>query len=173
MQLIRRPQTWAIDFVHDELSNSCSYKMLTVLDEYTREALCVAVRPKMNAHDVLDAMNPLLMKHGKPEFIRSDNGLEFIVGHLQEWLKKVGIQPMQIYSGSRWKNGYNERFNRTLRRKFLNAEWFHSTRQAQATFNVWLKRYKRIRPHHALNMRPPLTGTLLEKVETSGHEKWG
>ncbi|MGI3171630.1 IS3 family transposase [Pseudooceanicola sp. C21-150M6] len=66
---------WAIDFVHDKLSNGRSYKMLTVLDEYSREALCVAVRPKMNANDVLDALYPLLMKHGKPEFIRSDNVL--------------------------------------------------------------------------------------------------
>ena len=65
--------------------------MLTVLDEYTREALCVAVRSKMNANDVLDALHPLFMKHGKPEFIRSDNGSEFIATHLQDWLKKVGV----------------------------------------------------------------------------------
>ena len=70
--------------------------MLTVLDECTREALCVAVRPKMNANDVLDALHPLLMKHGKPEFIRSDNGPEFIATHLQNRMKQVGIKPMQI-----------------------------------------------------------------------------
>ena len=66
---------WAIDFVHDKLSNGRSCKMLTVQDEYSREALCVAVRPRMNANDVLDALHPLLMKHGEPEFIRSDNVL--------------------------------------------------------------------------------------------------
>ena len=99
---------WAIDFVHDKLSNGRSYKMLTVLDEYTREALCVAVRSKMNANDVLDALHPLFMKHGKPEFIRSDNGPEFIATHLQDWLKRVGIKPMQIYPGSPWENGYND-----------------------------------------------------------------
>ena len=76
--------------------------MLTVLGEYTREALCVAVRPKMNTHDFLDALHPLLMKHGKREFIRSDNSPEFIAMHLQNWLKKVGIKPMQIYPGSPW-----------------------------------------------------------------------
>ena len=95
---------WAIDFVHDKLSNGRSYKMLTVLDEYTREALCVAVRSKMNAHDVLETLHPLLIKHGKPEFIRSDNGPEFIATHLQDWLKKVGINPMQIHLGSPWEN---------------------------------------------------------------------
>ena len=91
---------WAIDFAHDKLSNGRSYKMLTVLDEYTREALCVAVRSKMTANDVLDALHPVLMKHGKPEFIRSDNGPEFVALHFQDWLKRVGIQPLPIYSGS-------------------------------------------------------------------------
>lgn len=176
--IIRRRPThqnhiWAIDFVHDKLSNGRSYKMLTVLDEYTREALCVAVRPRMNADDVLDALHRLLMKHGKPEFIRSDNGPEFIAGHLQEWFKKVGIQPMQIYPGSPWENGYNERFNGTLRREVLNAEVFHSTRQAQVAINVWLRQYNQLRPHHALNMRPPVPETLLENTKIIGTEKWG
>ena len=144
--------------------------MLTVLDEYTREALCVAVRPKMNANDVLDALHPLLMKHGKPEFIRSDNGPQFIAAHLQDWLKKVGIQPMQIYPGSPWENGYNERSNGTLRRDMLNAEWFRSTKQAQVAINVWLTQYNQVRPHHVLNMRPPAPETLLEKPQISGTE---
>ena len=82
-----------------------SYKMFTVLDEYNREALCVAVRPKMNAHDVLETLLPLLIKHGKPEVIRSDNGPEFIATHLQDWLKRIGIKPMQIYPGSPWECG--------------------------------------------------------------------
>ena len=91
--------------MHDKLSNERSYEMLTVLDEYTREALCVAVWPKMNAHDVLETLHPLLMKHGKPEVIRSDNGPAFIATFLQDWLKKVGIKPMQIYPGSPWECG--------------------------------------------------------------------
>ena len=87
---------WAIDFVHDKLSNGRPYKMLTVLDEYTREALCVPVRPRMNAADVLDNLHRMLMKQGKPEFISSDKGPEFISAPHQEWLRRVGIQPMQI-----------------------------------------------------------------------------
>ena len=102
--------------------------------EYTREALCVTVRPKMNANDVLDALHPLFMKHGKPEFIRSDNGPEFIATHLQEWLKRIGIKPMQIYPGSPWENGYNERFNGTLRKEVLNAEWFHTTQTSPSRY---------------------------------------
>jgi len=99
-----RPQhpnhIWSIDFVHDKLSNGRPYKMLTVLDEYTREALCVAVKPKMKSADVLDALYPLLLRCGKPEYIRSDNGSEFTAKALQDWLRKVGIKPIQIYPGS-------------------------------------------------------------------------
>jgi transposase InsO family protein len=104
-----RPQhsnhIWSIDFVHDKLTNGRSYKMLTVIDEYTREALCVAVRPKMKANDVLDVLFDLILKRGKPRFIRSDNGPEFIADHLQTWLRKVGIEPIQIYPGSPWECG--------------------------------------------------------------------
>ncbi len=79
----------AIDFVYNKLSNGRIYKILTVLGEYTCEALCAAVRPKIDAHDVLDVLHTLLMKHGKLKFINSDNDSEFIAGYLQEWLKKL------------------------------------------------------------------------------------
>lgn len=178
---------WAIDFVHDKLSNGRSYKMLTVLDEYTRQALCVEVQDKMNSDDVLEAMHRLLMKYGKPEFIRSDNGGEFVAEHLQDWLRKVGITPIQIYPGSpyrdicfanalpgnAWENGYNERFNGILRQEVLNAEWFHSVKQARIAIKTWLKEYNHIRPHHALGMRPPVPETLLEKLEINGTEIGG
>ena len=93
---------WAIDFVHDKLSNGRGYKMLTVLDEYTRQALCVEVKGKMGSDDVLEVMYRLLIKHGKPEFMRSDNGGEFVAAHLQNWLRKIGVKPIQIYPGSPW-----------------------------------------------------------------------
>ncbi|WP_368072341.1 transposase [Leisingera sp. JC1] len=96
-----------------------------------------------------------------------------IAGYLQDWLKKVGIQPIQIYPGSPWESGYNERFNGTLRREVLNAEWFHSTRQAQGAINLWLRQYNRVRPHHALNMRPPVPETFLEKTQITGTETGG
>ena len=159
-----RPQypghIWSVDFVHDKLSSGRSYKMLTVLDEYTREALCVTAKPRMGHAEVLEALYPLFLKHGKPEYIRSDNGSEFIARDLQSWLKKVGIKPIQIYPGSLWENGYNERFNGTLRREVLNAEWFSTLKQAQAVINKWLKQYNYVRPHQAINMRPPVPETL-------------
>ena len=128
--------SWAIELVHDKLSNGRSYKMLTVLDEYAREALSVAVRSKMNANDVLDALHLLFMKYEKPEFIRSDNGPQFVVAQPGEWLQRVGIKSLHIYPGSLWKNGYNERFNGTLQREVLNAEWFHGTQNAQVAINT-------------------------------------
>ena len=148
-----RPQyprhIWSVDFVHDKLSNGRSYKMLTVIDEYTREALCVAAKQRMGHAEVLDALYPLFLKHGKPHYIRSDNGSEFIARDLQTWLKKVGIKPIQIYPGSPWENGYNERFNGTLRREVLNIEWFSTIKQAQIVINKWLKQYNHIRPHQS------------------------
>ena len=147
---------WSVDFVHDKLSNSRRYKMLTVLDEYTREALNVTVAHSMGSSDVLEALYRLLLKRGRPTYLRSDNGPEFVAEPLQTWLRRVGIQPIRIYPGSPWENGYNERFNGTLRREVLNAEWFATIRQAQIVIDQWLKQYNHIRPHQALNMRPPV-----------------
>ena len=115
---------WAIDFVHDKLSNGRPYKMLTVMDEYTRQALTVYVGTKLGSAEVLEALYPVIIKHGKPEHIRSDNGPEFMSETFQTWLKRVGIEPIHIYPGSPWENGYNERFNGTLRNAILNANLF-------------------------------------------------
>jgi len=159
---------WSIDFVHDKLSNGRPYKMLTVLDEYTREALLVSVALKMGSTDVLEALYPLLLNRGRPEYLRSDNGPEFSSEPFKEWLTKGGIKPIRIYPGSPWENGYNERFNGTLRREVLNAEWFATTRQAQTVINQWLKQYNHIRPHHALGMRPPVPETILVNQQITG-----
>jgi len=157
-----RNHVWSVDFVHNKLSNGRRYKMLTVIDEYTRQALCVNVATKMGHAEVLDALYPLFLKHGKPEYLRSDNGPEFIAGDLQTWLNKAGIKPIQIYPGSPWENGYNEGFNGKLRREVLNAEWFSTLDQAQAVINTWLKQYNHVWPHQALNMKPPIPETVLK-----------
>lgn len=169
----RPNHVWAIDFVHDKLSNGRSYKLLTVLDEFTRQALAVTVRTKMGADDVLETLYPLLLKHGTPEYIRSDNGPEFAAEALQDWLRRVGIKPIRIYPGSPWENGYNERFNGTLRREVLNAEWFATAEQAQIVINHWLRQNNHTRPHQALNMRTLVPETLLEKPPISGPDKGG
>lgn len=147
--------------------------MLTVLDEYTREALCVNVATTMGSAEVLEALYPLLLSRGKPEYLRSDNGPEFSSVPFKAWLLRVGIQPIQIYPGSPWENGYNERFNGTLRREVLNAEWFATTRQAQTVINQWMRQYNHIRPHHALGMRPPVPETILVNHQITGTDQGG
>jgi putative transposase len=103
------------DFVHDQLSKGHSYKMLTVIDGYTRRH-CMAAKPKIGHTEALDALYALFLKHRKPHYIRFDNGSEFFAHDLAAWLKKVGIKPIQIYLENPWKNGYNEHFNVILRR---------------------------------------------------------
>ena len=98
---------------------------------------------------------------------------EFTAAQYKEWLKRVGIEPIHIYPGSPWENGYNERFNGTLRREVLNAVWFASIHQAQTVINLWLKQYNHIRPHHALGMRAPVPETLIEKSRISGPDIGG
>ena len=138
--------------------------MLTVLDEYTREALCVAVAPKMGSADVLEALHPLLLERGKPEYLRSDNGSEFIAETLQTWLQRISIKPIQIYPGSPWENGNNERFNGTLHREVLNAEWFTSIDQARVVINQWLRQYNHVRPLEAFSMHAPVPETIQRKA---------
>ena len=161
-----RPQyenhIWSVDFVHDKLSNDRPYRMLTVIDEYTCEALTVFAKPSMGSADVLEALYPLILNRGKPGFIRSDNGRELTTEALQASLKRVGIKPIQIYPGSPWENGCNERFNGTLRREILNAEWFATVEQARTVIGKWLRQYNHVRPHQALGMRPPVPETLAE-----------
>ena len=152
----------------DKLGNGRSYKMLTVLDEYTRQALAVAVRTRMGAEDVVEALYPLLLRHGAPEYIRSDNGPEFVAEAMQDWLTRVGIKPIRIYPRLPWENGYNERFNGTLRRKVLNAELFTTTKQAQIVINQWLRQDNHIRPHQALHLRPPVPETLVANITELG-----
>ena len=161
------------DFLHDKLSTGRSYKMLTVLDEFWRQALAVKVRTKMGPEDVLEVLYPLLLRHGTPEYIRADNGPEFTAYTTQDWLQRVGVTPIRIYPGSPWENGYNEQLNGTLRSKVLNVEWFTTTEQAQIFINHWLKQYNPTWPHQALKMRPPVPETILEKQRISDQKQMG
>ena len=95
-------------------------------------------------------------------------GPEFASADFKEWLKRLGVEPINIFPGSPWENGYNERFNGTLRREVLNREWFASIRQAQIATNQWLRQYNHIRPHHALGTQTPVPETLIEVSQISG-----
>jgi len=90
----------------------------------------------------------------------ANNGPEFVAEAFQAWLTKVGVKPIRICSGSPWENGYNERFNGTLRREAFNAEWFLTIDQAKTVIGKWLRQYNHIRPHQSLNMRFTVPETL-------------
>ena len=156
---------WAIDFVHDKLDNGRSYKMLTVLDEYTRQVLAVTVRTRMRADDVLEALYPLLLRHGTPEYIRSDNGPEFVAEAVGNWISAVGAKTAYIMPGSPWENGYIESFNARFRDELLNGEIFYSLREAQIVIEQWRRHYNTKRPHSALGYRPPAPETIIALPE--------
>ena len=146
---------WAYDFVHDRTHDGRPLRMLTMVDEYTRECLAIDVSRRMTSEDVLERLTDLFIHRGVPEHIRSDNGAEFTAKAVREWLGKVGVKILFIEPGSLWKNGYVESFNGKLRDEFLDLEIFYTLLEAKMLTDRWRKYYNRIRPHSALGYRPP------------------
>jgi transposase InsO family protein len=155
----RRPQyrnhVWSYDFVADRTHSGRPIRMLTVIDEYTRECLAIEVQRRLNSQDVLDVLRDLFVEHGAPEYLRSDNGPEFTAEAVREWLDKVAVQTLFIEPGSPWENGYNESFNGKLRDELLAREIFYTVREAQIIVESWRKEYNTFRPHSSLGYRAP------------------
>lgn len=146
---------WAYDFVADKLDNGKKIRMLTVIDEYSRECLAIKVAKRLRSEDVLEALAELFLKYGVPDHIRSDNGSEFTAQIVQDWLKRVGVKTLYIAPGSPWENGYNESFNGRLRDEMLNGEIFYTLQEAQILIENWRNHYNHVRPHSSLGYRPP------------------
>lgn len=146
---------WSYDFVADRLSNGRKIRMLTLIDEYTRKCLNIRVDYQLNSDDVLDVISTLFLTEGIPEYIRSDNGSEFTAYVLQDWLKSLDVKTAYIEPGSPWENGFNERFNGSLRDECLNLEYFHTLQEARVIIGQWVNEYNHIRPHSSLGYRPP------------------
>jgi len=146
---------WSYDFVSERLANGSKIRMLTVIDEYSRECLAVRVAYQLKSDDVLDVLSDLFLTKGIPDYIRSDNGSEFTAQALRDWLKGLGVKTAYIEPGSPWENGFNERFNGSLRDECLNRERFYTLKEAQIIIEGWRREYNHIRPHSALNYRPP------------------
>ena len=102
---------WAYDFVQDRTHDGRPLRMLTLVDEYTRECLAIDVARRMRAEDVLERLTELFIRRGVPDHIRSDNGAEFTAQAVRDWLAKVGVKTLFIERGSPWENGYVESFN--------------------------------------------------------------
>ena len=146
---------WSYDFVLDRTHDGRAFRMLTVIDEFTRECLAIHVDRKLNSESVLDCIADLFVKHGPPDHIRSDNGSEFTAHVVREWLGRVGVKTLYIEPGSPWENGYNESFNGKLRDEMLNGEIFYSLKEAQVLIEQWRQHYNTVRPHSSLGYRPP------------------
>jgi len=150
-----RNHVWSYDFVADRTHDGRSIKMLTVIDEYSRECLAIIVEQRLQSDDVLSCLTELFVRHGIPEYIRSDNGSEFTAKVARQWLKRIGVQTLYIELGSPWENGYNESFNGKFRDELLNGEIFYTLKEAQVLVERWRLEYNTFRPHSSLNNRPP------------------
>ncbi|HEY5657200.1 MAG TPA: IS3 family transposase [Myxococcota bacterium] len=151
----RRDHVWSYDFVADRTSDGLPLKMLTVIDEYTRECLAIDVSRRLKSENVLDRLAELFMYRGVPEHIRSDNGPEFTARKVRDWLERTGVRTLYIEPGSPWENGYNESFNGKLRDELLNLEIFDTLFEARTLIENWRMLYNTRRPHSALGYRPP------------------
>ena len=156
-----RHHVWAYDFVQGRTHDGRAFRMLTVIDEYSRECLTIEVARRLRSDDVLQVLTDLFTQHGPPDHIRSDNGSEFTAKVVRDWLPKVGVKTLYIEPGSPWENGYNESFNGKLRDELLNGEIFYSLREAKVLIEQWWRHYNQVRPHSAIGYRPPAPQTIL------------
>ena len=151
----RPNHVWSYDFVQDRTHDGRIFRTLNIIDEFTKEALMIRVDRKLNSTDVVDALTDLFILREPPEFIRSDNGPEFIAEKVRTWIAAVGAKTAFIEPGSPWENGYCESFNARFRDELLNREIFFSLREAQILIEQWRRHYNTVRPHSALGYRPP------------------
>ena len=146
---------WAYDFVQGRTHDGRSFRMLTLIDEFTRECLSIDVSRQMNSEDVLERLTWLMVTRGVPNHIRSDNGPEFTAKVVRKWLERVGVRTLFIEPGSPWENGYVESFNGKLADELLEREVFYTLHEAKVLIERWRILYNTIRPHSALGYRPP------------------
>lgn len=160
---------WSYDFVMDKTEDGRSFKMLNIIDEYSRECLAIEIKRKLNSFDVLETLAKCFMAFGAPAFIRSDNGPEFIAEKLRSWLRDLEVKTLYIEPGSPWENGYVESFNARLRDELLNGEIFYTLYEAKVIIEKWRREYNTIRPHSSLGYKAPNPVTILPKYEVEKH----
>jgi len=156
-----RNHVWSYDFVQTRTHDSRSFRLLTIIDEYTRECLAIDIGRKLTKEDVLDRLTSLFVCRGIPEHIRSDNGSEFTAKAVRSWLQRLGIKTLYIEPGSPWENGYIESFNGKLRDELLNREIFDTLFEAKVLVERWRREYNHIRPHSSLGYKPPTPEVVL------------
>ena len=155
----RRPEhrhhVWAYDFLAERTHDGRPLKILTVVDEYSRECLAIVVARRLRSTDVLETLADLFVTQGVPAYIRSDNGPEFTAELVRLWLEALQVQTLFIEPGSPWENGFVESFNGKLRDELLDCEIFYTLTEAKILIEQWRRQYNTVRPHSALGYRPP------------------
>ena len=146
---------WSYDFVEDRTHEGRKYRMLNIIDEFTHECLAIRIDRKLNSTAVIDVLLDLFILRGVPEYVRSDNGPEFIAKAVQDWIKAVGAKTAYITPGSPWENGFIESFNARLRDELLGGEIFYSLKEARVVIESWRRHYNTERPHGSLGYKPP------------------
>jgi transposase InsO family protein len=161
---LHRNHVWSYDFVEAQTHDGRKLRLLTLIDEFTRECLAIRVARRINSFGVIETMADVMLERGVPEHIRSDNGAEMTATGVRNWLANLGAQTLYIEPGSPWENGYCESFNGKLRDECLNGEIFYSLKEATTVIEQWRKHYNTCRPHSSLGYRPPAPQTSAPKI---------
>jgi len=158
----RPNHVWSYDFVQDQTADKRPFRMLTVIDEFTRRCPAIVVARRLRSDDVLlHCLTYLMPRYGPPEHIRSDNGPEFVAKNVRALLGQLAVKTLYIEPGSPWENGYCESFNSKLRDELLAGEQFSTLYEAQVLIERWRRHYNAVRPHSSLGNRPPAPVTIL------------
>jgi hypothetical protein len=147
---------WTYDFVCDVDESGRKLRFLTVEDEFTRESVAIEAGTRLPSGKVIQVLAKVIGERGAPQFIRSDNGPEFIAKALMNWLKERGVKTHHIDPGSPWQNGFCESLNGKFRDEFLNMELFHHPDHARAMSRLWRRYYNQERPHSSLAYQTPM-----------------
>ena len=152
---VRANEVWSWDFVEDQTENGSRFRILTLLDEHTRQCLAVHAAWSIRAVDAITVIEAAIERYGAPEHLRSDNGPEFIAYTIQDWLKQRKIKTLYIKPGSPWENGHIESFHDKLRDECLNRELFGTLAEARVILESWRVEYNEYRPHSSLAYQTP------------------
>jgi transposase InsO family protein len=161
-----KDHVWSYDFMIDHTADGRAFKILNIIDEYTRECLAAVVARKIKAQGVIDTLFNLFIFRGIPAHLRSDNGPEFTAKAVRKWLSRLGVKTLYIEPGSPWENGYVESFNGRMRDELLSREVFTTLEEAKVLIEQWKREYNQVRPHSARNNRPPAPEAILTAVMT-------
>ncbi len=164
-----RNHVWAYDFVFDACANGQQLKCLTIVDEWTREALAIDVAGTIRSPRVIEVLAKLMSVHGAPKYLRSDNGPEFVSAAILRWLTEAQVETAHIDPGRPWQNGTDESFNGKLRDECLSMEWFRSRLEATAIIETWRQHYNEVRPHSSLGYLTPHEFKKQEEQSAANH----